>query len=98
MTDQEPMSKANINEAVARKLGYTEILKEPPDYCRSIEAAWEVLEAMNKKGYVTVERGILEPEWQCSINWAEGEQTDFLIIELADTAPLAICKAFLKLP
>lgn len=96
MTDQE------INEAVARKLGY-ELVKPNwwqfpketgrgpvPDYCHSIEAAWEIL---------------LKVEYW-SIRTMKGRE-DEVLVELgfgplvgcwADTAPRAICLAFLKLP
>lgn len=100
-----------INEAVARELGWVRIsdetrsfqwqkdamnfLYDAPDYCHSIAAAWEVVESLKDK-YVTIEKGVLSP-YMCSINWAEGEQTDFVIVEYADTAPMAICLAYLKL-
>lgn len=88
MTDQE------INEAVAKKLGIDPFSFERDanrDYCHSIEAAWEILKTAI--------------EYECQLtyhHWADG--TDFWEASIneqkaeADTAPMAICKAFLKLP
>ena len=111
MTDQE------LNEAVARKLGWIEkkydwgikwardsdvqcsddMEDRAPDYCHSIEAAWEIVEWMQEK-YPTEEGNGL-------LLWRNGDK---IICELnpnleivrgvASSAPMAICLAFLKLP
>lgn len=104
MTDQE------INEAVARKLGWDKmhpcqrhlskkvradfyIAGPPPDYCHSIEAAWEICDFVKQ----------VHPEWQVSLfcvdkDWACIFGTaEKHYAEYADTAPMAICLAFLKL-
>ena len=98
MTDQE------INEAVARKLGYGEydptfiengkVVKGPKkDYCHSIEAAWEIVEHANKS-------------LRCPVRFDKGEASRWYVSfdgsphdadAVADTAPMAICLAFLKL-
>lgn len=104
MTDQE------INEAVARKLGWTRYhgtrdnpdtisCREPkgflhasyPDYCHSIEAAWEIVDHCGRRWDVSL-AGELNANWQ------------FIILDetyewraAADTAPMAICLAFLTL-
>ena len=108
MTDQE------INEAVARKLGWEDFddpratrfewrrksdnpkrdqfVVQLPDYCHDIKAAWEVVEKMASDGYsITVGQN----PCRC-LAWKTHE--DFNAIQEADTAPMAICKAFLKLP
>lgn len=96
MTDQE------INEAVARKLGYIECKcctpKEwltleyshclLPDYCHDIKAAWEIAEKHKGDMSITKQNGkfcceIYIPSYQWNA-WA-------------DTAPMAICLAFIKL-
>lgn len=119
------MTPQQINEAVARKLGATDIhvLKWPkmvfnnrphpwhgmlvgtfpsvgasgespvPDYCHSIEAAWEIVEANHEKYAFEIHSSpndyhafFTGPTWKQTY---KGQ---------ADTAPMAICKAFLKLP
>jgi len=98
MTDNE------INEAVARKLGWVlglqfwnhkdkgYLLRNPPPYSTDIKAAWEVVDYVCAKGYsVTVGQN----PCRCLI-WKTHE--DFNSIAEADTAPRAICEAFLKLP
>lgn len=107
MTDQE------INEAVARKLGWTDIHKEEslnyalvgkvhevlaliPDYCHSISAAWEImdkyrlaLKSVSHQWHVTANVG-------CP-SWIEEKTCECGTCEKGDTAPMAICKAFLLL-
>lgn len=99
MTDKE------INEAVARKMGWKSVEgggwispnEIPyihgdfiPDYSHSIEAAWEILkfvDAWKLEGYggdeVTVSLAL---------------DSNPIADESADTSPMAICLAFLKLP
>lgn len=103
MTDQE------INEAVAKKLCETPKDLDPlnsdnwdrpyremiPNYCHSIEAAWEIVKYM-------------ESDWRfCLQSISSGHYGAWffsnhsateLVSEQADTAPMAICLAFLKLP
>lgn len=105
MHDQE------INEAVARKLGWTEdiqktqwysppinnrgyIIPEPPDFCHDIKAAWELVSVFYRFGLSYCVHPINEPFWECSWN---DEKTETQSI-MADTVPMAICLAFLKLP
>lgn len=103
------MTDKKINDAVARKLGWWKIEngigKRPeykegdgcadviPDYCGSIEAAWEIVE---KLGDFTL-RYSPPKKWIVSKLMAWNHQDDTIIGE-ADTAPMAICLAFLKLP
>lgn len=102
MTDQE------LNEAVARKLGWKYIGEsgtehilaylrwQAPDghkesivdpYSTSIEAAWEIVEKLKQEGVVTL---TVTGTMGCSCQF-KGEEF------LANTAPRAICDAFLKL-
>jgi hypothetical protein len=94
MNDQE------INEAVARKMGWKKVRggwkrssasryqtifgRFNHDYTHHIEAAWEII---NAKRYVKLERQY--GKWICWIGDDVGVE--------AETAPMAICKAFLKL-
>lgn len=88
MTDQE------LNEAVVRKLGKGHIQEGwekvcvIPDYCHSIQAAWEMVEKLD---YCKLVKAASSFRCQVSIG---GEPCNFY----ADTAPRAICLAFLKLP
>jgi hypothetical protein len=98
MTDQE------INEAVARRLGKGhikdgwEMVCIIPDYCHSIAAAWEIVNKCG--GHIWLRSGDCMPDnnpnfgitWQCLI----AKDRDY--IGKADTAPMAICLAFLKIP
>ncbi len=103
------MTPQEINEAVARKLGWYALKwrdepgKHPawwglnqfhqvesliPDYCHFIAAAWEVVEKCFR---VKMEK--FSDEWQCELG--DGKHGDEFAS--ADTAPMAICLAFLKL-
>jgi hypothetical protein len=109
MTDQE------INEAVAKKLGWEKhnrtceqltpgasiftygnhwyqegalCRERMPNYCHSIEAAWEIV----KNQTVTLDN--CHGVWHCGISVDTEEEW---VEDVADTAPMAICKAFLTL-
>src|SRR5437773_625783 len=107
MTDQE------LNEAVARKMGLNPHFFCPgpndspsnmitradgfsenlPDYCHSIVAAWEILE---RYGFALSKHpGGYTCELQTSGSLASSIKCEHAS---ADIAPLAICKASLKLP
>lgn len=111
MTDNE------INEAVARKLGYDIRLphhaenpflvrrvepgdhsisdEEIPDYCHSIEAAWEIVVSLMPRYTLCLEG---DQEWSADFYTVNEEEDVIARCEAsADTAPMAICKAFLKL-
>ena len=94
-----------VNEAVAQKLGpnrkkYYEtgdddsMLHHPsqisweviPDYCTDIKAAWEIVESFPPKPQCYMTK--FNEHWIVDIGNARGE---------ADTAPMAICLAFLKI-
>lgn len=81
-----------INEAVARKLGCTfSGDRHPPqfkDYCHSIEAAWEILTDHCDTWEIFCNGSTVDVTLSKSHNTAGHE---------ADTAPMAICLAFLKL-
>lgn len=85
MTDQE------LNEQVARKLGKGHIQEGwekvciIPDYCHSIAAAWEIWDHFHEMATLTKHEG----------KWMLDYGRRFRIV--ADTAPKAICLAFLKL-
>lgn len=107
------MTPEEINEAVARELGWTRCndedegeirwhsdrplepgtlggtcTSELPDYCRDIKAAWEIVE-YGEIGY-EVHR------YPNSYFTATIRTKGLNIKEKADTAPMAICLAFLK--
>jgi hypothetical protein len=107
MTDKE------INEAVARKLGWVRCCNPKtmengkiidcfgwskggshfheryPDYVTDIRAAWEIVECWQKEGFIfSLYYEPIEKNWRCA----------FMETVIADTAPRAICLAFLKLP
>jgi hypothetical protein len=86
------LTPAELNEAVFKKLGKCK--HDPlPNYFGSIAAAWEVVEFVAKeaerKGGGPLINICHDGLWHCSIG---------LIITQADTAPMAIALAFLKLP
>lgn len=97
------MTPQEINEAVHLKLdamkpsihvGETVVLRGGalslpiPDYCGDIKAAWEIVEA----GYLDVVMRHSDGKWSSEVL---GQVN---LSEKADTAPMAICLAFLKLP
>lgn len=91
------MTPTEINEAVADKLipgnkfrgaggyGYA-----GPNYCTSIEAAWEVVFSLGRGFSISREKN---NEWVCSFI-----KKDQMWVGKSDTAEMAICLAFLKLP
>ena len=99
------MTNQELNEAVARKLGHPisggmiALRSTPhqpeyqiPEYSTSIQAAWEIVEKIKVTELFAL--CFHDGQWHCEINCCDGERP---IDEEADTAPLAICKAFLKL-
>lgn len=105
LTDQE------INEAVARKLGFLWEKGDPMaitrDYCHSIQAAWEIVENLknSKKTFVVHIGGLVNnpcgcgsfEKWIYVCNIFDPGQFILAGAHHADTAPMAICLAFLKL-
>lgn len=98
MTDQD------LNEQVARKLGtcLKHFLPttgnegneshrhcDVPDYCHSIEAAWEILHEYRDFMIAQGTKG-----WTASFGYGK----ENAVFASADTAPRAIVDAFLKLP
>lgn len=82
------MTNQEINEAVARKLGYgTPTGNALPNYCTSIAAAWEIASHCAK---FSVFKEPDNYQWYCDMNKQK--------VIKGDTAPMAICLAFLKLP
>lgn len=91
MTDQE------INEAVHEKLhGKPYDPFNIPDYCTSIQAAWEIVE--KEAGFdLFFARDYQGEKWSCTFTVKEGDRPSWVVGAKADTAPMAICLAFLKL-
>ena len=98
-----------LDEAVARKLGAKpkiHLIHDPIEgaysnhavayeyrpYSTSIEAAWEIVEKIRQSELVAL--CWHDGYWHCEINCCDGKRE---IDEEADTAPMAICKAFLAL-
>lgn len=63
-----------------------------PAYRTSIEAAWEIVDKIKETELFAL--CFHDGQWHCEINCCDGERP---IDEEADTAPKAICLAFLKL-
>jgi hypothetical protein len=92
-----PMTDQELNEAVARKLELNLGNLKARDYCNSIAAAWEIIthlqgqslqmRMMSQKDWTDIL--IFDPDALNNVNLATGQ---------ANTAPRAICEAFLKLP
>lgn len=86
------MTPQEINEAVARKLGWSGFhhapMQEPApkNFCGSIAAAWEIVEKLLSEDHAIRLYG----RQGFTVNIDGWEET-------ADTAPMAICLAFLKL-
>lgn len=96
MNDQE------TNEQVARRLGnipenYVLYSGPLPNYVGDIRAAWEVVEFMSRKGVGTYLFGGIGDSWHCDLHRHPAAQDDPEVSQSADTAPRAICLAFLKL-
>ncbi len=105
------MTPQEINEQVARKLGWvfttTErwrspepnvslTIYEPHNYCTDIKAAWEVVESLHPQHGIGLTQHLQPPYgWSCTMWTAMTQEPDFTV--RADTAPRAICLAFLKL-
>jgi hypothetical protein len=107
----DSMTDAEVNEAVARKLGSkTTCHCDPLDsdvghtlhYTTDIRAAWEIVEFVPHKVYdqwFRLQR--TSSGYQAGWYRAMGayQESDAPVAEEeADTAPMAICLAFLKLP
>lgn len=103
-TDEE------VNHAVARKLGWKFADSLPsgslwyapnasqrtsiPDYCHDIKAAWDVVEKLFQEG-ICIQVNVAGNEKMVGCNI--GEKYQQKAFGSADTAPMAICLAFLKL-
>lgn len=107
MTDQE------INEAVTRKLhpewcGQHAVFVSKP-YATNIAAAWEIVEKcpmalvpFSSGHWYATTMGMPERENECFEIWtqtncATKDECSCGLCVVADTAPMAICLAFLKL-
>ena len=114
MTDKE------INEAVAKKLGWYHKSEEEtlwtgglwyrdqerqgmnglPNYCHDIAAAWEIIKTLDNYS-VKVMRAGPTTEWFCLIfswkKYSDIYKRQDEIETKAETAPKAICLAFLKM-
>ncbi len=104
------MTNKSINEAVARKLGADYILhtEEVPDYCTDIRAAWEIPTKIPFADDDKIKDGLAfqlmrrtENEMVSEVKiweagWARYDEC-LMVSAYADTAPMAICLAFLKL-
>lgn len=94
-----------MNELVARKLGHEsdrgEIFvkgkyKLLPDYCHSIAAAWEIIDHCEHNlvlYQIDLSHSRTGSSWYCTL----GTKNQYNEGVGADTAPMAICLAFLKL-
>lgn len=91
------MNDKEINEAVARKLGWRGTFPDQyPDYCHSITAAWEVVEQVFTSFYLSWDE--TTETWFAKWDNQHRTEESCRYKGEADTAPMAICLAFLKLP
>lgn len=90
------MTPQALNEAIAQKLGVELENLKALNYCEHISAAWNIVFALRAdKMYVSLEdRGFDGRKWLCTIKTTHGA---VVLEEKADTAPMVICLAFLKL-
>ena len=99
------MAASEMNEAVAKKLGWlqrSDGWELPPmrglfplkDYCHSIEAAWEIVDYL-KANKISFDLNM--SMFETDDIW-EARMRGPIIWAMAQTAPMAICQAFLKLP
>ena len=88
--EEKSLTDLELNEAVARKLGL-EIYPQTfiPPYSTSMAAAWEILDHHGDWDMRRQNRGYFKCILYLPSEEYEAE---------ADTAPMAICQAFLKLP
>lgn len=108
-----PKTPEELNEAVARKLGWVkdtssdflpwwfrsewlpeaQKIRDIPDYCYSIEAAWEIFDWAQKQkisynvSFLGNDTFLAQFVRDSRDHWSQ----------ISDTAPMAICMAFLKL-
>lgn len=85
------MTDSELNEAVASKLGKDQagyLYPEIPSYSTSIEAAWEIVE---KQDFCKLIKAATVFRCKLGENYPGVEA-------YGDTAPRAICEAFLRLP
>jgi len=107
------MTNQEINEAVARKLGWIKVLAgwmdnsrhsihpNIPNYCTDIADVWEIVEdlpyfKLSTVGYMSIKDRSAITKWECTTVTGAPTQPIGYLAE-ADTAPMAICLAFLKL-
>lgn len=90
----------DINEMVARKLGKPlqtngGLIMNLPilDYCHSIEAATEIMESL--KGKANISLSCSGKKWHVTFEFRKPKHD--VVRSDADTAPMAICLAFLKM-
>lgn len=105
-TEIDKLTPEEINERVAKRLGWKECQCAPehrethksympskhtrPDYSRSIEAVWEVI---SLPGYFWTISNMTHM-WFARYTQEGGK---VLSASYADTAPMAICRAFLRI-
>lgn len=105
------MTNQEINEAVAKKLGLRccpwkvcECKPEWPEFATSISAAWKIVEHLTTTAVsdglhysVSLYCTDCDPKlWHFDIGHLDSPMMD-LPKSVANTAPMAICKAFLEL-
>jgi hypothetical protein len=72
------------------------IIGDLPDYCDSIEAAWEIMERLAQLGfYIELPK---HGRWNVDIEHGLSTSSLTCYEGINKSAPMAICLAFLKLP
>lgn len=104
---EKSLSNKEINEAVARKLGWEAPCKghilswyregddriDIPNYCTDITAAWEIVENIKDRD-IRFSIEIIAGQARCDIVTMD----EISIVGRAETPEMAICLAFFKLP
>lgn len=68
-----------------------------PRYVLDIQAAWEIIEKLKKDFYFVNIDWVAQKFWVCNLFMYQDKEKPSVGAQ-ADTAPMAVCLAFLKLP
>lgn len=66
-----------------------------PNYCHDIKAAWEIVDNLHGRYFVVIQESTQGRGWDCGF-WQPQSHDPSSQFYSADTAPMAICLAYLK--